>query len=374
MERLPAALLALATALSLVVFDVRAEASFDAPRRLAAMLGIAAALTALAFVRDVRVRPWTRGQKAIVACAGGAALLALLSAWLSPHRAVALDALRTIIVFAMIPLIAALAEDAWRWVTHAFVAAAGLHAIVSLGQALGVAQPLSFAGGGGRGTASGLIGNSGLLGLVCALALLLLVPRLTRKSFATWALAAILLAAMAINRSITPFAALLAGLLVQMPWARARAAVASLAIVFAFAATDAATGTLARVDELLSYRIGPWKAAVAMIAERPLLGYGAGSYGAEYARHADVRFANPHLIGSFAQAHNDLLQSAAELGLPAALLLAAALLLLVRGGRDRVVVSILVAGAVASLTWFPLQRPETAMLLLAACGRAWRDA
>jgi O-antigen ligase len=370
LERLPAALLALATALSLVVFDVRAEASFDAPRRLVAMLGIAAALTALAFARDVRVRSWTRGQKAIVACAGGAAMLALLSAWLSPHRAVALDALRTMVVFAMVSLIAALAEDAWRWVTHAFVAAAGLHAIVSLGQALGVAQPLSFAGGGGRGTASGLTGNSGLLGLVCALAVLFLVPRLTRKSFAMWALVAILLAAMAINRSITPFAALLAGMLVQMPWARARAAVASLAIVFAFAATD----TLARVDELLTYRLGPWKAALAMIAERPLLGYGAGSYGAEYARHADVRFANPHLIGSFAQAHNDLLQSAAELGIPAAMLLVAASLLLVRGGRDRVVVSILVAGAVASLTWFPLQRPETAMMLLAACGRAWRDA
>jgi hypothetical protein len=37
-----------------------------------------------------------------------------------------------------------------------------------------------------------------------------------------------------------------------------------------------------------------------------------------------------------------------------------------------VIAAILVAGATAALTWFPMQRPITAVPLLLAAGRGWR--
>jgi hypothetical protein len=62
-----------------------------------------------------------------------------------------------------------------------------------------------------------MIGHSGVIGLVSAIAILLVVPRLTRRTFAIWALLALLLATMAINRSLSPLMVLAAGLLVYVP-------------------------------------------------------------------------------------------------------------------------------------------------------------
>jgi O-antigen ligase len=367
----PFLLLSVATALALLVVDVRAEASFDAPKRLVAMFGIAAAMVALAFVNEQASRPWTRAQKTIASCAGLALAFILASAWLSPHRAVALDTLRPMLVFAMVPLLCAADDRAWRWMSNAFLTGAGVNAVVSVAQQLQIAQPFQYGAGGGRGNVSAMIGNSGVIGLVAAIAILLLVPRLTRRAYGMWALLALLLATMAINRSFSPFVVLAAGLLVYVPQISKRGPLAAAVLVFTFAASD----TIHLIDKALTYRLGPWKAALSMAAERPLLGFGAGTYGAEYARHADPHFANPHLAGSFAQAHNDYLQALAEFGIPATLLLVASLLLLMRSAnRDIALLSILFAGAIAALTWFPLQRPETAMILLAAAGRAWRNA
>jgi O-antigen ligase len=368
----PAFLLAIALAVVLIAVDVRAEASFDAPKRLVAMLGIAAAAVAFAFVR-IEPRPaWTRMQKAIVACAASGLALAAISAWLSPQRAVAIDGVRTIAVFALVPFLAS-AGDVWRSMSNAFLTGAAVNAIVSITQWINsVGRPVIYPESGGRGTATALIGNSGALGLVAAFGVLLVLPRLTRRAYGMWALLALLVATMLINRSATPFAVLAAGLLAHAPrLLRRRTALAAAIVMCTFAASDAAH----RLDRVLTYRINPWKAAVAMIGERPLTGFGAGTYGSQYSRFADPEFANPHFVGSYAQAHNEYLQAAAELGLPAALLLAAAFALVIRGARrDPALLSILVAGAVAALTWFPLQRPETALLLLAACGHAWRDA
>lgn len=365
-------MLSATVALTLVVVDVRAEASFDAPKRLVAMLGIAIALAALAFTRDARVR-WTRPQRAIACCAGAALLFVVASAFLSPREAIALDATRTMFVFAALPLIVAADERAWRWIVHAMLIGAAANAVVSITQWLSIAQPFQYVTRGGRGNVSAMIGNTGVLGLVCAFAILLLVPRLSRGATGLWALVALLLVTLLVNRSITPFVVLAAGLLAYAPRVRARSLLAAAALLFTFAATD--LDGVHRVDKFLSYRFGPWRAALAMTAERPLLGFGAGTYGAEFARHADGAFVNPGLAGSFAQAHNDYLQAMAELGIPATLLLLAAFVLLVRSARaDVLTLSILLGGAVAALTWFPLQRPETALLLLAACGRAWRSA
>lgn len=380
MRSLPAVLFAATVFLTLVAVDARAEASFDAPKRLVAMFGIAVSIAALAFTRaDRRAIPRktdaprgagesAKSHRAITLSATVALLLILASAWFSPHRAVALDAVRTIVVFAAAGVLAASDARVWRWATHAFVAGAALNAAISLLQAARLAEPLRYASGGGRGAVSALIGNTGVLGLICAFALLLLAPRLTRRAYGMWALVALLGAALIVNRSLTPFAVVVAGLLVYVPWRRS--ALAAAVLIFSLAAT----GLAHRIDESLSFRFAPWRAAWSMAIERPLLGYGAGTYAAEFVRHHDGRFVNPHLAGSYAQAHNEYLQAAAELGVPATLLLLAILVLLMRGARhDIVTLSVLAGGAVAALTWFPLQRPETALLLLAACGRAWRD-
>ena len=66
--------------------------------------------------------------------------------------------------------------------------------------------------------------------------------------------------------------ALIAGV-IAMPAMRAR--VAGIA-------RQAVTGEL---DSLLSYRPVPWAAAVEMIRERPLLGYGPGTFAAEFVPH-----------------------------------------------------------------------------------------
>ncbi|HYR46496.1 MAG TPA: O-antigen ligase family protein, partial [Thermoanaerobaculia bacterium] len=145
-------------------------------------------------------------------------------------------------------------------------------------------------------------------------------------------------------------------------------------------------------DQLITYRLGPWATAVAMARERPLTGWGPGTFGAEYVRHrlkveiaTRTRLTNPLLTSSYGEAHSDLLQPFAEGGIPFGLALAAAAALLLAGLSRAVrrldasarpeailLLAFLCAGAVAALTWFPLQRPITAAPLLLAAGRAWR--
>jgi O-antigen ligase len=145
-------------------------------------------------------------------------------------------------------------------------------------------------------------------------------------------------------------------------------------------------------DQLLSYRLVPWAAAVEMVRERPLLGYGPGTFAAEFVPHrlrAEIfwsrRLVNPQLNSFYAQAHCEYLQALAEAGIPAGLAADAAFAMLLIGlvrslGRvqepiraeTRVVVAILLAGSIAALGWSPLQEPALAVPLLLAAGRGWR--
>jgi O-antigen ligase len=143
---------------------------------------------------------------------------------------------------------------------------------------------------------------------------------------------------------------------------------------------------------VLSNRRAPWSAAWEMVRERPLVGFGPGTFGAEYLPmrlraelRARTRFLVPGVpVSSYSETHCEYLQAAAEAGLPAAAAasLAAALLGLGlleaarRQGACRVealvLLSLLAAGAVSAATWFPLQKTFTALPLLIAAGRAFR--
>ena len=124
---------------------------------------------------------------------------------------------------------------------------------------------------------------------------------------------------------------------------------------------------------------------------RPLLGFGPGTFGAEYVPHrlaAEIRsrrrFVNPLVTSSYAEAHCDYLQVFSDAGAPAGVLALGACggllaLAVATAWRRRTPEAILLAavlatGAAAALTWFPLQRPITAVPLLLAAGRAWKIA
>jgi O-antigen ligase len=126
-----------------------------------------------------------------------------------------------------------------------------------------------------------------------------------------------------------------------------------------------------------------------MARERPLTGFGPGNFGAEYVPHrlaaeirARHRFVTPLVTTSYAEAHCDYLQVFSDAGAPAGLLALGAVgclfAALVSAARRRidpeaiVLLGVLAAGATAALTWFPLQRPVTAVPILLAAGRAWR--
>ena len=81
-----------------------------------------------------------------------------------------------------------------------------------------------------------------------------------------------------------------------------------------------AADTLSEIDG----RIAAWEMTLQAIAERPLLGYGHGAY-----QELFFLAHGPELgiVGVFDHAHNDYLQLAAELGLPAAAAMLSALLL-----------------------------------------------
>lgn len=134
-----------------------------------------------------------------------------------------------------------------------------------------------------------------------------------------------------------------------------------------------AADTLGEIDG----RIAAWEMTLAAIAERPLLGYGHGAY-----QELFFLFHGPELgqAGVFDHAHNDYLQLAAELGLPAAaaMLLALALLwgLCLHGAIARrhrrlyplVASTAAVLVALHAITDFSLLMPAVAMTFAALLG------
>ena len=128
-----------------------------------------------------------------------------------------------------------------------------------------------------------------------------------------------------------------------------------------------------------------------MARERPWLGYGPGTFGAEYVPHrlaaeirARRRFVAPLMTSSYAEAHCDYLQVFSDAGVPAGLAVVGAVAGLCsrrsdapRGARRTaeaaLLFAVLAAGATGALTWFPLQRPVTAVPAAARRGARLED-
>lgn len=412
-----AAALAASLAAAALLVDTRAEAAFDAPKRLAALvlIGVAAGAAFLFGGRsDSMERPWrlARGLPRAVLVLFVAALAgSLLAALLSPRPALSRDAGRTILLFALLlPLGASRVLPRYgHALLSVFLGLAALNAVVSMLQGHRVFRPFAIEVTGPRDATGAFVGNVGYLALSLALAFVaaLAVALEKRRPLLRILCAAALplyLYDLVVNQNLTSLSALAAGgvALVSARLGR-RAILPSAAIVLAVvlgistfhparkrvaeAVADLRSGDW---DRLLTYRLGPWSAAVEMARERPLLGFGPGTFAAEFVPHrlkaeirARRRFVNPLVASSYGEAHSEPLQAAAEGGLAGLAAGAAALLLLIavwrtaraggaRSAEAALIFAMLVAGLVAALTWFPLQRPTSSIPLLLAAGRGWR--
>jgi O-antigen ligase len=396
--------------------DTGADASFDAPKRLASLLFVGIAAAALAF------SPWKNplagGHPASAArlallLTAAALVWALFSALVSPRSAAALDATRALGLYALLLPIGAsrLLERRGRVLLGVFLAVAAVDATVSILQARGLYQPFPLATAtGSRESTGAFVGNVGYLAValalaaVAALGVLLCANRPALRA-AAGAAGLLFLVGLLVNRNLTSLSALLAGgaiagfaLFGRRAWLPAVAGVLLFALgVAAYrpmrerVAEAVAAAKAGDWDKLVSYRVGAWKAALAMTKERPLFGYGPGTFEAEYVPHrlaveiaSRRRYTNPLRTSSYAEAHCDYLQPFAEAGVPAGLAALGAVFFLFAGlvrairrgsGQTRAeavfLLAFLGAGAAAALTWFPMQRPISALPLLLAAGRAW---
>jgi O-antigen ligase len=415
-----AAALLLSIAAAGLLVDLGADASFDAPKRLTTLAFVAAAtLAAFGFCRWSNPLPrLTSGRFTIPGVAAllflAAAAAALVAALASPRRALSLDTTRALFLYALLlPLGASrVLEKNKALLLAGFLSITAVNAVISMLQARNSYQPFQLVTRGNREATGAFVGNPGSLALVLTLASVASIGLALSSSegFALRAAcgltAVVFVAGLLVNRNLTSWSALVAGtgILLLARFGR-RAAMPLLLLVLLggagilayhpmrYRAREALSAVRDRDwDRLVTYRLGAWAAASEMAKERPWTGFGPGTYGAELVPHrlrAEIRMrqrlANPLLTSSYSEAHCDYLQFFAEAGVPAGLALLAAVLLLFRGllaaarrlqGRARseavLLLAFLGAGAVAALTWFPLQRPLSGVPLLLAAGRAWR--
>ncbi len=402
---------------SSLLVDPGAYASFDAPKRLAALGGASvAAFAAFGFGRRGRklAQAWretpSAGRIALLAVSFGL-LWCGLSALLSPLRSASLDAFRTMLLYSLfLPLGASRATARGKGLlVAALLLATTVNAALSLAQSRGLSlfRLQTF---GTRNETGALAGNVGYLALalavgsVLALGLVLSARSSAVRIVAVGALL-LFLAALVVNRNLTALVSLAAGgcvLLVVRLRRRSILAIAAVVATLAGAATLSAplshrvaeAAGMIRAgdwDRLTTYRTGAWAAALEMARERPLTGWGPGTYATEFVPHrlkaeirARRRYVNPLLTSSYSEAHCDYLQAFAETGIPGGLAAIVAFGALATALARRIatlpalrpegaiLLGILAAGAAAALTWFPLQRPISAAPLLLAAGRSWR--
>jgi O-antigen ligase len=399
-----------------LLVDPAAHASFDAPKRLVAAVGATiAAFAAFAFRRRSRspVEVWRAlpPTACTAVVAGATAILwSGVSAVLSPRRGLSLESLRAMVPYLLlVPLGASAAVARGRSVLAAtFLAVTAANAGISLLQSRGV-QPFRLETFGTRNLTGALAGNVGYLTITVALAAVLAlgIAITTRRPWlraTSVALLVLLTAALAVNRNLTALVSAAVGATAffgatfgrrSLVPVGAVALAIGLAVVAVAPLRQRAAAAVAAVragdwDRLTTYRTGAWAAALEMTRERPATGWGPGTYAAEFVPHrlqaeirARRRFVNPLVTSSYSEAHCDYLQASAEGGIPGGLSAIVAMAAVIAGvgrrarsGTSRaeaaILFGLLVAGAAAALSWFPLQRSITATPLLLAAGRSWR--
>ena len=197
-----------------------------------------------------------------------------------------------------------------RRTVAAFLLGCGLASIEALYQAATHALP----------RADGNLGNANLLGALLAMALLLAIDRALgaeAPARRAWlGLAALLAAGLAASTSRSAWLGAVAGLGVLVAF-RVRpgrlwlTAAAGLAAVAAAAALIALTPLRALNDDTGEARLGVWHDAVAVIAERPVLGWGEDAMGLVFGRHQTGDWGPGH---NFDRAHSMPLDLAATQG------------------------------------------------------------
>jgi len=224
-----AALLAAGFACAALLYDSAAEASFDAPKRAAALLAVAGAALALSAGSRWRLtgvfaggplRGWD-DLRIPLALALAAGALTIVSAFVSPHRALSLDSLRATALLALVLPLGASPALARRlsWLVAALLGALGVDALVSILQARGLYQPFPLVTHGDREATGAFAGNVAYLALATALGAVVAAGlALTRRGpAARWtagALGLLFAASLLVNRNLTALSALAAGVAV----------------------------------------------------------------------------------------------------------------------------------------------------------------
>jgi O-antigen ligase len=229
-----------------------------------------------------------------------------------------------------------------------------LLALLGIAQFHGIWQPLELATlpAGSRLAVTSLAGNPGDLGAFLVLPCLLAQDLLRRRAGEGWgrpgawgtALAlAVLVYALLLTQTLAAVAALLAGSLVlwtiRMPGRRAVLLLAAGAVACGLAIAAVAPLRLRVLEKaqemahgnwssVVSGRFDGWRAALWMFQEHPLAGVGQGAYQAEFVPaklalldRGAVFFPGLTQGSAFANAHNEVLETAADWGIPGLLAL-----------------------------------------------------
>src|SRR5262249_48891401 len=275
--------------------DSGADSSFDAPKRLLAVVFIAAAaLAAFGFSRWSNPFRAERGTppdpRAALGCVLFALAAALLSAAVSPRRDLALDSVRVVLINALLLAIGASRVAARRkaLLLGAFIGAAGINALVSFLQAKNLWQPFPLMTRGDREATGAFAGNPGYLAFILALAgvacLSVLLLQRRRLFAAAGAVGTVLcLVGLLVNRNLTSFSAFVAGAGVLLLARFGRRAALPLGALAVLAAATVLAYTPMRLraaeawwalrqgdwDHVVTYRLGAWAAAVEMARDRP---------------------------------------------------------------------------------------------------------
>jgi O-antigen ligase len=359
---------------------------------------------ALLYSGTSRFREMLR-ERALVMIAGAGVAWMLLVTLLSTHRGYSAGSLVTFMTFVLV--FAGTWYAAPRmplWVLDLLVPVVLINTTLVILQLYRIWQPFPST----RKipynlTATGLLGNPNIVGSYMVLMTIVFVSAALRcRGPRRWWLAFGTLCAVAgvlVSQSRSAVVALVAGLLllaVGRSVKRAAIAVAAVALLLAIGVA-LRTPAVMRLVELpktiskrgltfaVSGRVLPLLTGLSMARDRPILGFGPGTFGYHYMPYAVPALVNveiPRGIVSlnFGEAHNDHLQVIVETGLPGYALFLATIFLLVRtvrkgegnAARSRVAAAMVLplAGTllVLCLAQFPLYVAVTRHLLATMAG------